>query len=45
MSIILHFTAHTNEKQRENVFIYENKYYRQIKGGVMGSSFTVTEIF
>ena len=26
----------------ENVFIYENKYYRQIKGGAMGSAFTLT---
>ena len=26
----------------ENVFIYENKYYRQIKGGAMGSPFTLT---
>ena len=25
----------------ENVFIYENKYYRQIKGGDMGSAFTL----
>ena len=26
----------------ENVFIYNNKYYRQIKGGAMGSPFTLT---
>ena len=26
----------------ENVFIYENKYYRQVIGGAMGSSFTLT---
>ena len=26
----------------ENIFIYENKYYRQIKGGAMGSAFTLT---
>jgi len=26
----------------ENVFFYENKYYRQIKGGAMGSPFTLT---
>jgi hypothetical protein len=26
----------------ENVFIYENKYYRQIIGGAMGSPFTLT---
>jgi hypothetical protein len=26
----------------ENVFIYENKYYRQIKGGAMGSPFNLT---
>jgi hypothetical protein len=26
----------------ENVFIYENKYFRQIKGGAMGSPFTLT---
>ena len=26
----------------ENVFIYEEKYYRQIKGGAMGSPFTLT---
>ena len=26
----------------ENVFIYEQKYYRQIKGGAMGSPFTLT---
>ena len=26
----------------ENVFIYEHKYYRQIKGGAMGSPFTLT---
>ncbi|CAF2080561.1 unnamed protein product [Rotaria magnacalcarata] len=26
----------------ENVFIYGNKYYRQIKGGAMGSPFTLT---
>ena len=26
----------------ENVFIYENKYYRQIKGSAMGSPFTLT---
>ncbi|CAF3506423.1 unnamed protein product [Rotaria sp. Silwood2] len=26
----------------ENVFIYEKKYYRQIKGGAMGSPFTLT---
>ena len=26
----------------ENVFIYENKYYRQILGGAMGSAFTLT---
>ena len=26
----------------ENVFIYQNKYYRQIVGGAMGSPFTLT---
>ncbi|CAM4848967.1 unnamed protein product [Rotaria magnacalcarata] len=26
----------------ENVFIYGNKYYRQVKGGAMGSPFTLT---
>jgi hypothetical protein len=26
----------------ENVFIYDKKYYRQIKGGAMGSPFTLT---
>jgi hypothetical protein len=26
----------------ENVFIYENKYYRQVIGGAMGSPFTLT---
>ena len=26
----------------ENVFIYNNKYYRQVKGGAMGSPFTLT---
>jgi hypothetical protein len=26
----------------ENVFFYEQKYYRQIKGGAMGSPFTLT---
>ncbi|CAF2756381.1 unnamed protein product [Rotaria sp. Silwood2] len=26
----------------ENVFIYNNRYYRQIKGGAMGSPFTLT---
>jgi hypothetical protein len=26
----------------ENVFIYENKFYRQIIGGAMGSAFTLT---
>ncbi len=26
----------------ENVFIYNNQYYRQIKGGAMGSPFTLT---
>jgi hypothetical protein len=26
----------------ENVFIYENKFYRQILGGAMGSAFTLT---
>lgn len=26
----------------ENVFVYNNKYYRQIKGGAMGSPFTLT---
>ena len=26
----------------ENVFIYQNKYYRQIGGGAMGSPFTLT---
>ena len=26
----------------ENVFIYENKFYRQIVGGAMGSAFTLT---
>jgi len=26
----------------ENVFFYENKYYHQIKGGAMGSPFTLT---
>ena len=26
----------------ENVFIYENKYYRQVLGGAMGSPFTLT---
>ena len=26
----------------ENVFVYENKYYRQINGGAMGSAFTLT---
>jgi hypothetical protein len=26
----------------ENVFIYENKYYRQVVGGAMGSPFTLT---
>ena len=26
----------------ENVFIYKNNYYRQIKGGAMGSAFTLT---
>ena len=27
---------------KENVFVYENKIYRQILGGAMGSSFTLT---
>ena len=26
----------------ENVFIYNNKYYRQVIGGAMGSPFTLT---
>jgi hypothetical protein len=26
----------------ENVFIYENKFYRQVIGGAMGSAFTLT---
>lgn len=26
----------------ENVFVYNNNYYRQIKGGAMGSPFTLT---
>jgi hypothetical protein len=26
----------------ENVFIYENKFYRQVVGGAMGSAFTLT---
>jgi hypothetical protein len=26
----------------ENVFVYENKYYRQVIGGAMGSPFTLT---
>ena len=26
----------------ENIFIYNNKYHRQINGGVMGSPFTLT---
>lgn len=26
----------------ENVFIYDKKYYRQTKGGAMGSPFTLT---
>ena len=26
----------------ENVFVYDNKYYRQILGGAMGSPFTLT---
>jgi hypothetical protein len=26
----------------ENVFIYENKFYRQVGGGAMGSAFTLT---
>ena len=26
----------------ENVFIYENKFYKQIVGGAMGSAFTLT---
>ena len=26
----------------ENLFIYENKYYRQVLGGAMGSPFTLT---
>jgi hypothetical protein len=26
----------------ENVFIYENKFYRQVVGGAMGSTFTLT---
>ena len=26
----------------ENVFVYRNKYYRQILGGAMGSPFTLT---
>lgn len=26
----------------ENVFVYNNKYYRQVKGGAMGSPFTLT---
>jgi len=25
----------------ENVFVYNNKYYRQMVGGVMGSPFTL----
>jgi hypothetical protein len=25
-----------------NYFLYDNKYYRQIKGGAMGSPFTMT---
>jgi hypothetical protein len=27
---------------QENVFVYDNKYYRQIIGGAMGSPFTLT---
>jgi hypothetical protein len=27
---------------KENVFVYEKKFYRQIIGGAMGSSFTLT---
>ena len=27
---------------RENVFVYENKFYRQTIGGAMGSAFTLT---
>jgi hypothetical protein len=26
----------------KNVFVYENKYYRQVIGGAMGSPFTLT---
>ncbi len=26
----------------ENVFVYENKFYRQVIGGAMGSAFTLT---
>ncbi|CAF3332214.1 unnamed protein product [Rotaria socialis] len=27
---------------KENVFVYENKFYRQVIGGAMGSAFTLT---
>ena len=27
---------------QENVFVYKNKFYRQIIGGAMGSAFTLT---
>jgi len=27
---------------KENVFVYDKKYFKQILGGAMGSSFTLT---
>ncbi len=27
---------------KENFFVYENKFYRQVIGGAMGSAFTLT---